>query len=120
MINVFVGNQVDYRLFGFLLNSLGMSFEDTRNAFPELIGSYTMIDFADLQAKLKAAYPDGPPQDQSLDRFFKEQLYDELNIDFGSIVQAVTTYSAGSDQEIISRSVEAKIKDFLEDLYCAK
>jgi len=126
-LRVFTGDRVDYKLFGLLVNALssnepsasggGFSFGDIVNEFPQLTGSRAMIPFSDLQKKILERYPDGPPLKDNLDVFFTQQLYDDFGLDFGTLVQAVTTASEGSDQTIINDSVKAEIQKFLESNY---
>lgn len=126
-LRVFTGDRVDYKLFGLLVNALssnepsasggGFSFRDIVNEFPQLTGSRAIIPFSDLQKQILERYPDGPPLKDNLDVFFTQQLYDDFGLDFGTLVQAVTTASENSDQTIINDSVKAEIQKFLESNY---
>jgi len=126
-LRVFTGDRVDYKLFGLLVNALssnepsasggGFSFRDIVNEFPQLTGSRAMIPFSDLQKQILERYPDGPPLKDNLDVFFTQQLYDDFGLDFGTLVQAVTTASENSDQTIINDSVKDEIQKFLESNY---
>jgi hypothetical protein len=125
-LRVFTGDRVDYKLFGLLVNALssnepsasggGFSFGDIVNEFPQLTGSRPQIPFSDLQKQILEKYPDGPFP-KNLDVFFTQQLYDDFGLDFGTLVQAVTTASEGSNQTIINDSVKAEIQNFLESNY---
>jgi hypothetical protein len=126
-LKVFTGALADYKLFGLLVNVLageeessrgrGFSFDDIRKEFPHLLGSQIAVPFATLQRKILAKYPDGPPLDQDLTRFFREQLYDDFAIDFSTLVNSVTNHSRETDQEIIDASVQDEIYKFLEASY---
>jgi hypothetical protein len=128
-LKVFNGAEVDFKLFGLLVNVLssktesasgfGFSFDNIREEFPHLLGSQRVVPFAALQRKILAKYPEGPPIDQSLTRFFGEQLYDDFAIDFATLINSVTNHSRATDpdQEIINGSVQDDIYKFLESVY---
>lgn len=131
-LKVFNGAETDFKLFGLLVNTLvgdgdqgsgrGFSFDNIRQEFPHLLGSQRVVPFGALQRKILAKYPDGPPMDQGLTRFFREQLYDDFAIDFATLTNSVTNHSRATDpdQEIIDGSVQGEIYNFLESVYTAE
>jgi hypothetical protein len=126
-LRVFTGNQVDYRLFGLLVNALasnepseggtGFSFSDIVKEFSELTGSRVQVPFSELQKQILERYPEPP---ENIDVFFRQGLYDDFSLDFGSLVDAVREESQDSDQKIIDKSVADEIQQFLKANYQAK
>ena len=137
-IKVFMGDlsEPDFWLFGFLVNAVAgthvsspaatssdlFTFADILNddRFRGLIGNRDILPFEYLQNQITSKYPDGPPQDQSLTRFFTEQLYDDFAFDYGMILESVRSHSAFSNERMISGTVDAQVRDFLEKQYRAK
>jgi hypothetical protein len=126
-LRVFTGDRVDYRLFGLLVNALasnepsevgtGFSFSDIVKEFSELTGSRVQVPFSELQKQILERYPEPP---ENIDVFFRQGLYDDFSLDFGSLVDAVRQESQDSDQKIIDGSVADEIQQFLKANYQAK
>jgi hypothetical protein len=126
-LRVFTGNQVDYRLFGLLVNALasnepseggtGFSFSDIVKEFSQLTGSRVQVPFSELQKQILERYPEPP---ENIDVFFRQGLYDDFSLDFGNLVDAVREESQDSEQKIIDKSVADEIQKFLKANYQAK
>ncbi len=115
IIQVFSGITNDTKLIGLLINSIPrMNFRDTRELFPNLTGQIPHVSFERLQNLLVNKYPDGPALD--LDTFFKQTIYDDLGIDFATLVNSITDYHLGSDQTIITNSAKNQIAEYLANI----
>lgn len=131
-LRVFSGDTdtIDFKLFGLLFNIVYgneniptknlNSEEDPREIFKDLLGERDTVSFKLLQRNILAKYPDGPPLDQSLRRFFAEQLYDDFEIDLFTLYDSVNNHSEALGQRLIDKDVRDDLQSFLESQYSQK